>query len=419
LAVILPQKPKNKTFKYKIVFSMEILVTHYYHNKLIIKLFLDNNHKINYFKSNTKYVLIIAVSTIITVLPQLIYWQLVTGSFLYQGYDNPAEGLDFLNPHTVNFLFSFRKGWFLYTPIMLFAIGGFYFLIKSKTSYGYAIVLFSIINIFILSTWTCWWYAASYSQRTMVDTYPVLAISLGFLVDKVKTYNKSIKYLFILIGIILLFINIFKMWQFDKGIISFDRETKPHFINNYFSTVKQNDDSLLLISRSLGNLIKIKNKNNYESKIVYSTTFNQQDNYFKEGIISEGNNNIFLIKSESDFTTAIHFPFSDFTKEKTHAYIKVTFDCLFTKDYLQNKFGFVELFEHDTKSYNYTCRDLNAIASFDTSTNKWNHYEFFLLTPEVRSQNDDFVCYFWNYGHNEIKLDNFKIESFEPVFDPR
>ena len=40
-----------KTFKYKIIFNMEILVIQYYHNKLIIKLFLDNNHKINYFKS--------------------------------------------------------------------------------------------------------------------------------------------------------------------------------------------------------------------------------------------------------------------------------------------------------------------------------------------------------------------------------
>ncbi|MBL0045998.1 MAG: hypothetical protein IPP33_16860 [Flavobacteriales bacterium] len=55
---------------------------------------------------------------------QLLYWKSATGHWFVDPYNNPAEGLDFLSPYTSNFLFSYRKGWLLYTPIMVLGVLG-------------------------------------------------------------------------------------------------------------------------------------------------------------------------------------------------------------------------------------------------------------------------------------------------------
>jgi hypothetical protein len=374
--------------------------------------------RLNLIKANLSSFNLFLLGFLIAVLPQLIYWQLTTGFFLYQGYDNNGEGLDIFNPHTLNFLFSFRKGWFLYTPIMVFSFVGMYIMLKKKIAISNTLITFSIINIFLLSTWTCWWYASCYSQRTVIDTYPILSISLGYFVEDVINSSKGKKIILSLIASLLIIINLFKMWQFDKGILNMDSETKPHFINNYFSTTKQNDDSLLLIPRNSNYEFTLNNPQNYISKQLYFNNFDNVDESFPDNLVFEEKENRYIIKSEQEFTKGNHIPFMEIT-EKTHAYIKVSFDVLFTKKYTENKFVFVELFEHKAKGYAYHAREIGIVSHQDSLTNKWYKQEFYLQTPEVRNTADIFTCYFWNYGHNEIKIDNFKIESYEPIFDPK
>ena len=392
----------------------------------IIFLFWDINpinlkeiaSRFKFFSSKYRSIILIVLSLLIAILPQIIYWKYVTEQFLYQGYDNPGEGLDLLNPHTFNFLFSFRKGWLLYSPLMLFSIVGIYYMKKENWKTTNTLILFILINTYLLSSWTCWWYAASYGQRTMFDTYPILAIPLGFFIQNIQHSNLFKKYLFYSIGFILVSWNVFRMWQFDNAILHFDSETKPHFINNLFSIKHQNDDSLLLIPRGAKYISTINRSKKYTQKRIYQNSFDFTDMYFSIGLLSENKRSYFKIDSVAEFTNAIKIPYSELTN-KTHAYVKISFDCKFKNEFNKNKFSLVEHFEHDEKAYYYFNRELNSINNFDSTSKKWNHYEFYILTPEVRDINDNFVTYFWNHGHNEILIDNLIIESFEPIFDPK
>ncbi len=68
----------------------------------------------------------LAIGTAIAVgLPQVVYWRTYTGRFLFYSYVNPGEGFDFLHPYLAAVLFSFRKGWYVYTPLMAVATAGF------------------------------------------------------------------------------------------------------------------------------------------------------------------------------------------------------------------------------------------------------------------------------------------------------
>ena len=75
---------------------------------------------------------------------QLVYYKLVTGHFFIDAYNNAGEGFDFLNPHTIDFLFSARKGWLVYTPLMFFAFVGFWVMYKQRKT---QLIPFRLIDI--------------------------------------------------------------------------------------------------------------------------------------------------------------------------------------------------------------------------------------------------------------------------------
>jgi len=57
----------------------------------------------------------------------------MSGEFIINPYaaGNPGEGLELLQPHILKVLFSFRKGWFIYTPMMIFTVMGFWQMYKN------------------------------------------------------------------------------------------------------------------------------------------------------------------------------------------------------------------------------------------------------------------------------------------------
>ncbi len=61
---------------------------------------------------------------------QFIIYKISTGSFFVYSYGD--EGFNFLSPHFIDILFSYKKGLFLYTPLLFLALIGGYFLWKSS-----------------------------------------------------------------------------------------------------------------------------------------------------------------------------------------------------------------------------------------------------------------------------------------------
>ncbi|NND94049.1 MAG: hypothetical protein HKN45_04240, partial [Flavobacteriales bacterium] len=113
-----------------------------------------------------KHILLLLITGLVTVLPQLLYWKAATGEFLFFSYTNAGEGMDLSNPHIKEFLFSFRKGWFVYTPLMFLALLGFWRIWKVKKTLFWPLLIFLVLDVYIASSWTTWWYAGgSFSSR--------------------------------------------------------------------------------------------------------------------------------------------------------------------------------------------------------------------------------------------------------------
>ncbi|HTA62122.1 MAG TPA: hypothetical protein VK835_06695 [Bacteroidia bacterium] len=112
-------------------------------------------------------------------LPQMIYWKMKAGSFLFFSYGSD-ERFFWLDPQIINLLFSYRKGWFVYTPIMLFAVISLLFILKRKSNdFKMPILVYMTLNIYMLSSWWCWWYGGGFGMRALVQAYALLAIPLA------------------------------------------------------------------------------------------------------------------------------------------------------------------------------------------------------------------------------------------------
>ena len=137
---------------------------------------------------------------VVLVSIQLIIYKISTGSFIVYSYKE--EGFNFLNPQIWNFLFSFRKGMFVYTPLLLVSLAGFYFLFRSSRFQTYTLLGFLFILVYVFSSWHMWFYGGSFSQRVMIEFYAFFSILLATLMQKINSRKSK----FLLNGIIVLLI---------------------------------------------------------------------------------------------------------------------------------------------------------------------------------------------------------------------
>jgi len=125
-----------------------------------------------------KSLLVLLIFAILIWIPQLLYWKHVAGIYFYNGYGD-EQGFFFHNPQLLNNLFSYRKGWLVYTPIILLAFIGFGFLWKKKRGIVLPILVFSLINIYVISSWWSWWYGGGFGLRAYIESYALYALGFG------------------------------------------------------------------------------------------------------------------------------------------------------------------------------------------------------------------------------------------------
>lgn len=185
--------------------------------------------KLKLFKSKPLHLIVIALCAFIVLIPQLAYWKFVTGNWLFFSY--VGERFYWNNPHLIEGLFGFRKGWLLYTPIMVFAICGIFYLRKNAASFFLSVSILFPLLVYTFFSWWAWWYGGSFGLRAFVDYYGLFAIPMAaFYTQIYEARFRALKWLFTMVAFLLIFLNLFQTWQFKNGLIHYDSMTKESYI---------------------------------------------------------------------------------------------------------------------------------------------------------------------------------------------
>jgi hypothetical protein len=163
----------------------------------------------------------------IGILPQLIYWKYVTGSFVY----DVGSAWDFLTPH-IRVIAGWEKGWFIYTPITIFFIIGLFFI--RDYPFRKAVIYFCLLNIYIIISWRIWRYGGSYSTRALMQSYPVFALAFGAFIERIN--HTKWRYLFYTLGAYLLFVNLFQIKQYYNTVLHYDDMNRRYYGRIYLNS---------------------------------------------------------------------------------------------------------------------------------------------------------------------------------------
>lgn len=172
----------------------------------------------------------LAVLVLVALLPwfpQVLYYKYTTNQWLYYSYGD--EGFFFNQPKILEGLFSWRKGWLLYTPVMAFSLLGFWPMLHAEKKWFWLIAPLFLAYIYLIFSWWCWWYGGSYGMRPMIEFYPFLALPLAFFIRAVLRRKKWLKSSVFALIIVFASYNIFTIWQYKKSMIHWDSMTKQAY----------------------------------------------------------------------------------------------------------------------------------------------------------------------------------------------
>lgn len=105
---------------------------------------------------------------------QAVHYRIATGHWWVYSYGE--EGFHWTEPHLLDILWSYKKGLFVYTPLLLLAFAGLpaWWGRSRMAPVRWAVFLF--VLSYVLSSWWNWWYGGSFGSRVYVEYLGLFAI---------------------------------------------------------------------------------------------------------------------------------------------------------------------------------------------------------------------------------------------------
>jgi len=208
-------------------------------NALVILFFIfwkviswnDFRNRIIFLLKKYWVILLMIIGFLIVWAPQIIYWKYVTGQYFYFSYGD--ERFYFFDPQIIKGLFSYRKGWLLYTPVMILALVGIPFLWRKHKEFFFPVTIFIILNIYIVFSWWAWWYGGSYGMRPLIDSYAILAIPFAAFISWCFEKKMLYKILTLVVVFVLIAHSVFQTQQYINGAVHWDSMSKAAYWNSF------------------------------------------------------------------------------------------------------------------------------------------------------------------------------------------
>ncbi len=163
---------------------------------------------------------------------QMFYWKYATGQWLYDSYI--GERFNFSSPHIIDGLFSYRKGWLIYSPVMVFSLIGLFYIKRFAEEWLWPVVVAFGITVYIVFSWEMWWYGGGFGARVLIQSYALLAIPFTAFVyhilDLKASRVKKLTRVFALVVLLCLTgFGLLTHFQYQRHVIHWDSMNKEYF----------------------------------------------------------------------------------------------------------------------------------------------------------------------------------------------
>jgi hypothetical protein len=379
------------------------------------------NEKVKLVAKNIPHLILLSGFTILAGLPQMLYYIVFTGSVFFSTYNDPQSIMDWGNPQFLRTFFSYRKGWLVYAPIMIFSIAGLGLLVRKHKQLVLPLVVFFLLNLYFISSFTS---LISYGWRAFIQSYALMAIPFAAVIDFIFRRHFLWKWLSTILLAAFIVISTFQAWQLMQGIIHGSRMTKAYYWQVFMkSSITKNDLKLLRVDLYSDEPdYRIKDSANYASYSLISYDFSgnsEEFNTMQQIHPNDTTKFVLRLNKETPYSKAVKIPYSKIT-DKNHFWARISYSVYAEDAIAPNELRVVATFTYQGKKQKfigkpYKYRALPAIRDIFTP-GQWHHYSIDYLSPEVTSKNDRFESYLWNLSDKTVLISHFEVEVFEPIY---
>lgn len=233
---------ENPTWKYSILggitFGLITLIRP--SNALIIIVFFlygisrwnDVPQHFRLYGINYTKVMVMLAMVFLVWVPQFIYWKFITGHFMFYSYRD--EGFFWNDPKIYEVLFGFRKGLFIYSPVLIFAVVGMIWVWKKHREFFWATIVFCIFNVYVIASWWCWWYGGSFGMRSLVDSFPILVLPLAAFLTWVAECSRRWRISLMVVVTLFAAQSGFHIIQYFHGAIHYEAMSKKAYKDSFW-----------------------------------------------------------------------------------------------------------------------------------------------------------------------------------------
>ncbi|MBK8087210.1 MAG: glycosyltransferase family 39 protein [Chitinophagaceae bacterium] len=267
-----------------------------------ISSFADSKQRLSFFLKEFRYVFAVTVGAAAFIFIQLLYWKWSSGDWIVYSYQD--QGFSWLHPHLYIGMFSSNNGWITYTPAIALFFFGLPVLYKKQKNLFWTVAVFSALFIYICFAWDIWWYGGSLGMRAMIQSYPVLAVSIAAVMDIL--FRKKI-YLQLIVAGFLLICTYYNFWlthQAHRGGLYRAGEMTDAYLKAILFQYKVDDNVQFL----LDNTDRFKGTPSASSEI-YFNNFDMESDEHATALYAVSGKSLFLNK-EKQATPEYEIPVS-------------------------------------------------------------------------------------------------------------
>ncbi|MBK8340184.1 MAG: hypothetical protein IPK99_09460 [Flavobacteriales bacterium] len=155
-----------------------------------------------------------AAAALVLVAVQPILWHAQTGRWIEWGY--LGEGFHWDRPEIFRVLFGFRRGLFLWAPVLLMAALAVPLLWRKDRTRSIWAFTYWTVNIYVIASWWIWYYGSGFGSRVFIEHLVVIALPWALVLNAAKPKTWIAARIFMVSCIAL---HLFQFWQFHHRIL--------------------------------------------------------------------------------------------------------------------------------------------------------------------------------------------------------
>ena len=167
------------------------------------------------WQEKNKVFFLLALAILVFSPQALILW-ITTNQLLFNSYTFDV-GFYFFSPQIFNVLFSPYHGLFIWSPILIFSVLGLWRMEGPLKLYRLPIIVCLLLHLYLVSSWSNWWYGWSFGHRAFVDAFGLFALPLAAFFGSLR--RKIVKRGVIIINTLFIAITLYSYIQFFQGVL--------------------------------------------------------------------------------------------------------------------------------------------------------------------------------------------------------